>query len=94
MAEYIERSELLGKEKLLDTDVLRKSKTASFIYDQMMYDIEQAPTVDAVPVVRCKDCRRLVFSDCYGECGMGYLGIVNPWDYCSHGERKGQEDAR
>ena len=53
--------------------------------------IEQAPTIDAVPVVRCKDCRRLVFSDCYGECGMGYLGIVNPWDYCSHGERKEQE---
>ena len=36
MAEYIDRSELLRIEKLLDTDILRKSKTASTIYDQMM----------------------------------------------------------
>lgn len=28
MAEYIDRSELLRIEKLLDTDILRKSKTA------------------------------------------------------------------
>ena len=49
MAEYIDRSELLRIEKLLDTDILRKSKTASTIYDQMMYDIAQIPAADVVP---------------------------------------------
>lgn len=50
--------------------------------------IENAPAIDAVPVVRCKDCRHITFSDCYGECGKGYLGIVQPNDFCSRGEHK------
>lgn len=52
--------------------------------------IPNAATVcDMQAVVHCKDCRFLRFSDFYGECGCGLLGIVSPWDYCSHGERKG-----
>lgn len=43
---------------------------------------------DMVEVVRCKDCKYLMFSDFYGECGRGYMGIVRPCDYCSRGERK------
>lgn len=50
MAEYIDRSELLRIEKLLDTDILRKSKTASNIYDQMMYDIAHIPAKDVAAV--------------------------------------------
>ena len=41
------------------------------------------------PVVHCKECKHLMFSDCYGECGQGHMGIVSPDDFCSHGERKG-----
>ena len=54
MAEYIEREELLRIEKLLDTEVLRASKTASNIYDQILYDIENFPAADVVPVVHGK----------------------------------------
>lgn len=43
---------------------------------------------ELVAVVRCKDCKHLMFSDFYGECRKGYLGIVKPDDYCSYGERK------
>ena len=50
--------------------------------------IEQAPTVDAVSVVRCRECKHLMFSDCYGECGKGNMGVVRPDDFCSRGERK------
>jgi hypothetical protein len=49
------------------------------------------PAADVVAVVRCKDCKHLMFSDCYGECSKAYLGIVSPWDFCSRGERKEQE---
>ena len=46
---------------------------------------KNAPPVDAVPVVMCKDCK-------YYERSMGYcerLGItINDEDYCSFGERK------
>ena len=50
--------------------------------------IDDATTVDAVPVVRCRDCKHLMFSDCYGECGKGHMSIVSPDDFCSYGERK------
>ena len=56
--------------------------------------VDKAPTIDAVPVVRCMECKYfmeckyLMFSDCYGECSKGHLGIVMPHDFCSYGERK------
>ena len=50
--------------------------------------MDDAPTVDAVEVVRCKDCKHLEISGCYGECGRAYLGIVKPLDFCSYGERR------
>lgn len=50
-----------------------------------------ATAVDFVEVVRCKDCKHLMFSDCYAECSKAYLGIVSPNDYCSNGERKERE---
>ena len=48
--------------------------------------LREAPTVDAVPVVRCKDCRKF---KTYG-CRMVASGYD---DFCSYGERKdGGED--
>lgn len=41
--------------------------------------------------VTCKDCKYLMFSDCYGECSKAYRGIVSPSDSCEHGERKDEE---
>lgn len=50
-----------------------------------------AEGVDAVIPVRCKDCKHLMFSDCYGECRIGHMGIVQPDDFFSRGERKDEE---
>lgn len=58
-------------------------------------DIDNAPTVDAVEVVRCKDCKW--FYDCrkdgWGRCGEhDDYGRDSGWwqatDFCSWGERK------
>lgn len=46
--------------------------------------IEAAKTVDAVPVVRCRDCRKF---KTYG-CRMVASGYD---DFCSYGERKDRE---
>lgn len=51
--------------------------------------IRQMPTVDAVPVVRCKDCKH--YKPEGYECGCDFAGglsYVKPDDYCSYGERK------
>ncbi len=49
----------------------------------------EIPTVDAVPVVRCKDCKHRSKS---GNCGHprhhGILPSAYPYDFCSYGERR------
>lgn len=45
-------------------------------------DIENAPTIDAVPVVRCKEC-------VYRPCKQ--MPYSYDHDYCSYGERKDDE---
>lgn len=52
--------------------------------------LEETPTVDAVPVVRCLDCE-YIYTD-----GYGYLVCVKSGlypdenDYCSRGQRRDQ----
>ena len=40
MARAIDGDELLGIERLLDIDVIRKSKTASWLLDKVLHDIQ------------------------------------------------------
>ena len=50
--------------------------------------VDNAPTIDAVPVVRCKDCKYM--KDCIG--GMIQCVIHHTWfkpdHYCAYGERE------
>ena len=51
--------------------------------------VDDAPTVDAVEVVRCKDC--IYYGDHGDEemvCAMMILYPNKPTDYCSLGERR------
>ena len=50
--------------------------------------IEQMPTVDAVEVVRCKDCKHISFVEGgLALCTLHYIGRAYE-DYCSEGERR------
>ena len=61
----------------------RNGETAVFLDIKAI--VEDRPTIDAVPVIRCKDC---VFNH-GGECwGFGDGHLVCDDDYCSGGERK------
>ena len=85
---------------LIDANTLlrhkRKMSGADFggeFWDEAVLasDIKNAPTVDVVPVVRCKDCKHYeihkpkVLENCERN---GYLIPMKPDDFCSHGERK------
>ena len=55
--------------------------------------LKKQPTVDAVPVVRCKDCLNGTF--ClnsqgaeYVDCMLDDYSVRKPDDFCSYGERK------
>ena len=55
--------------------------------------IEKAPTVDAVSVVRCKDCASGMVSDNNKYIICCDLGVSMGFDdYCSNGKRKENKD--
>ncbi len=71
--------------RLIDADALidaiEHSRGKNSIYAQFVRAwVKESPTVDAVSVVRCKDCRW--WDDC---------DELNENGYCHHGERKDDE---
>ena len=88
MAEYIERGALMQFPIRRD-HYDRKNGNKHFIngIESVLEYAENLPAVDAVPVVRCRDCRKF---KTYG-CRMVASGYD---DFCSYGERKdGKTDA-
>ena len=88
------------EKRLIDANALKeKAEPEEVTGEGIVYvqDIDEAPTVDAVEVVRCKDCKR------WG--GVVYGGRCKQWsaplsgithftcadDFCSYGERKDNE---
>ena len=52
-------------------------------------DIDTIPRVDAVEVVRCRDCIMKDPPEAYGDLQCHILGIpMKDDDFCSYGERK------
>ena len=88
--------------RLIDADALhRKVKMETNPYGKPTIDydsgvkvlewIDKAPTIDAVPVVRCKDCKYRFKNNGHSRDGCPIID-ANIWmdgdDFCSHGERK------
>jgi hypothetical protein len=57
------------------------------IMDGIMLDIDEQPTIDAVPVVRCKDCKWFNRFGCAVEI-VDFTDRPTENDYCSFGERE------
>ena len=54
--------------------------------------IKDAPTVDAVEVVRCKDCKHYVWDEFDGSYVCLSIGrFVKPDFWCANGERKAND---
>lgn len=64
------------------------------VIDAVIYDLEQEPTVDAVPVVRCKDCKW--YNTTASEKCVAYdaFWATEPDDYCAWGERREDEQTQ
>ena len=85
MAEYIDKA------KVLEKAVEIKGYSSKMI---SAWDVAHIPSADVVEVVRCKDCK-------WYEKGKSYTPYCNnvknlfeemePFDYCSYGERRGEE---
>lgn len=55
--------------------------------------VDEQPTVDAVPVVRCCECKKCATDECCFF-ARGEWGMSGPdWNfYCADGERKGGDE--
>lgn len=83
----------------IDADELRRriiafstgSNTTYLTVENIVMMINKADTVDAVPVVRCKDCK--YYKPDEFECGCDFAGglpYVKADDFCSYGQRRDQ----
>lgn len=60
-----------------------------YVLNQILTDIKNAPTVDAVEVIRCKDCKHYyALNEVRGNCSEYNFVEKIPIDYCSWAERK------
>ena len=77
--------------RLIDVDAFLEKMKRTNRYFDVKFDIEEMPTIDAVPVVRCKDCIRRYDTD---ECPMCFLiegkyyEYTNENGFCDRGEPK------
>ena len=80
--------------RLIDADAFLERMSHTDRFFGVVYDINDAPTVDAVPVVRCKDCKyrtkdtRWTRAGFCGRRGAGDCFAAPPEGYCSYGERE------
>ena len=89
--------------RLIDADALKKEiakRTPHFVqrieFTPCFEAIRNAPTVDAVPIIRCKDCKEWTqtagddkFS--VGRCSFLEHDLVMSRGYCAWGVRKDDE---
>ena len=66
----------------------RMMRTARYFY--VKFDIMEEPAVDAVEVVRCKDCKHCDPENYHCDHPMGTAAPLRrkPDDFCSYGKRK------
>ena len=76
--------------RLIDADALMPNAKYKGAYDIVnAYDIVKAPTIDAVPVIRCKDCKHNPKQEWFG-CPMSHLSEKQRPEtaWCWKAERK------
>lgn len=88
MADYINREETL---KSLEKNITEEISGDAF--DEITDIINSIPSVDAVEVVRCEECKHKHEDFCYklsiiDDKQNSYYLVVNDNDYCKWGEKE------
>ena len=80
--------------RLIDANALMEKANSDGAYGYVdVKQISEAPTVDAVPVVRCKKCVHYEMGVCLkiyddGAASRYAWQERKPYDFCSYGKRK------
>ena len=79
--------------RLIDADYfIKKLAVAPLVQEAMRKAVDQMPTIDAVEVIRCENCRWFGEEDEYGQCWCHFNDVSTlKHSFCSHGERRKDE---
>lgn len=78
--------------RLIDAEPIEIRYNTETLGRREMYEmVKNAPTIDAVPVVRCKDCKWKANTIGDSWCDFHEFTILSDDDFCSYGERKDHE---
>jgi hypothetical protein len=85
---------MANEKRLIDANALMESKWWDSLKDDFdkaraKIIVQSCPTVDAVEVVRCKDCKR--FDVCFPT---PYIKKLHELAFCSYGERRDNGSAQ
>lgn len=76
--------------RLIDADTICEGMVEGWQTVLIKAQVDNAPTVDAVVVVRCKDCKHLVAVNVNGKgiptCRVSGMEVA-PDEFCSRGEK-------
>ena len=70
---------------LREEESTARAEQAYVTFMECSMRLKEQPTVDAVPVVRCKDC--IEYRDSVGACHYFNYEPTDEMDFCSHGIR-------
>ena len=84
------------KKRLIDADAFLEKMKRTSRYFGVVFDVEDMPTVDAVEVVRCRECKHHYWEQepCHGKsvhyCKLPHMRGVEVFKefFCYYGERK------
>lgn len=93
------REKSSNEKRLIDADALLEKMKRTNRYFDVLFDVEEMPTVDAVEVVRCRECKHHYWEQepCHGKsvhyCKLPHMRGVEVFKefFCYYGDRK--EDA-
>lgn len=87
MPRLIDADELYSVEKLLDTETIRASKEASWLLDQILFDIKVSPGIDPEslrPHGMWKVTHALIENAVCSNCGAHFQAYYAGYPYCPY----------
>ena len=91
MHDLIRRTDIVSKITSAEMQAQFREMSGREAYTAFIIALNDAPTIDAVPVIRCKDCKHRGSDMCPME-----TVELDPWfgskndDFCSYGERRSE----
>ena len=90
------REKSSNEKRFIDVDALLEKMKRTSRYFDVVFDVEEMPTVDAVEVVRCRECKHHYWEQepCHGKsvhyCKLPHMRGVEVFKefFCYYGERK------